>query len=53
VRTAQRDEMLAAMRRVHSNYRSEILWDRDFPLNGSKNDMVIMPSNAVPNVALS
>ena len=32
---------------------SEILWDRDFPLNDSEDDMVIMPSNAVPNVVLS
>jgi hypothetical protein len=32
---------------------SEILWDRDFPLSGGEDDMVIMSSNAVPNVALS
>jgi hypothetical protein len=32
---------------------SEILWDHNFPLSGSEDDIVIMPSNAVPNVALS
>src|SRR6476659_7315129 len=36
------------LQQARGRARSEILWDRDYVLCGSEDDMVIMSSNAVP-----